>query len=90
MDDIVIEKKNVTSFLVYLLVKRCINDVSRNTSKSVGILYKFREIVKQPLLKQLYFSFSCCQLNYPNIAWARTNKSKLKIIISHNLFYVQI
>ena len=54
------------------------NDVSTKISKSIGILYKSRGIVKQPLLKQLYFSFIHCHLNYANIAWASPYKSKLE------------
>ena len=38
---------------------------------------------KQPLLKQLYFNFIQCHLNYANIAWASTYKSKLKGLYRH-------
>ena len=83
MDNIVIERENVTKFLGVLTDenlswKQHINDVSTKISKSIGILYKSRGIVKQPLLKQLYFSFIHCHLNYANIAWASTYKSKLE------------
>ena len=47
----------------------------------IGVLYKSREIVKQPLLKQLYFCFIYCHLNYADIAWASTYKSKLEVFI---------
>ena len=61
------------NFLVCLLMKTSHgNDVSTKISKSIGILYKSRGIVKQSLLKQLYFSFIHCHLNYANIAWAST------------------
>ena len=83
MDNTVIEIQNVTKFLGVLTCctyiidenlswKQHINDVSTKISKSIGILYKSRGIVKQPLLKQLYFSFIHCHLNYANIAWAST------------------
>ena len=77
MDNIVIERENVTKFLGVLTDenlswKQHINDVSTKISKSIGILYKSRGIVKQPLLNQLYFSFIHCHLNYANIAWATT------------------
>ena len=32
-------------------------------------------------MKQLYFSFVHSYLNYGNIAWASTNKSKLKTLL---------
>ena len=53
MDNIVIERENVTKFLGVLidenlLWKHHINDVSTKISKTVGILYKSRGIVKQP------------------------------------------
>ena len=57
-----IERKNVTKFLGVLIDenlswKQHINNVSTKISKSISILYKSREIVKQPLLKQLYFFY---------------------------------
>ena len=53
MDNIVIERENVTKFLGVLidenlLWKHHINDVSTKISKTIGILYKSRGIVKQP------------------------------------------
>ena len=57
-----IERENVTKFLGVLIDenlswKQHINNVSTKLSKSISILYKSREIVKQPLLKQLYFFY---------------------------------
>ena len=88
MDSIVIEREHVTTFLGVLIDenlswKQHINDVSTKISKSIGILYKSRGIVKQSLLKQLYFSFIHCHLNYANIAWASTYKSKLEGFYRH-------
>ena len=65
MDNIFIERENVTKFLGVLIDenlswKQHINNVSTKISKSIGILYKSRGIVKQPLLKQLCFSFVHC------------------------------
>ena len=79
MDNIFIERENVTKFLGVLIDenlswKQHINNVSTKISKSIGILYKSRGIVKQPLLKQLYFSFDHCYLNYANIVWTSTYK----------------
>ena len=85
MDTAAIDRENVTKFqFLGILIdenlswKQHINDVSTKISKSIGILYQSREVVKQPLLKQLYFSFIHCHLNYANIAWASTYKSNLE------------
>ena len=83
-DNIVIERQKVSKFLGVLIDeklswKQHINDVSTKISKSIGILFKFRGIVKQPLLKQLYLSFiHYIHLNYVNTAWESTYKSKLE------------
>ena len=56
MDNIAIERENVTKFLgIKFLVTKIShgNDVTTKILKSIGILYKSREIVQQPLLKQL-------------------------------------
>ena len=58
--------------------KHYINTVCSKISKSIGILYKAREILTKNNLKQLYFSFIHCYINYANIVWASTHKSKLK------------
>ena len=88
MDNIVIERENVTKFLGVLIDenlswKQHINNVSSKVSKSIGILYKSRQIVKKPMLIQLYFSFIHSHLSYANIAWASTHKSKLEPLYRH-------
>ena len=88
MDNIVIERENVTKFHCVLIDenlswKQHINDVSTKISKSIDILDKSRGIVEQTLLKQLYFSFIHCHLNYANIAWASTYKIKLEGLYQH-------
>ena len=44
----------------------------------MGILYKSRDVLSKPCLKQLYFSFIHSYVNYANIAWVSTSKSKLE------------
>ena len=56
MDNIVIERENVTKFLAVLIEenlswKQHINNVRTKISKSIGILCKFRGIVQQCLIK---------------------------------------
>ena len=53
MDNIAIERENITKFLGILMKISHGNDVTTKILKSIGILYKSREIVQQPLLKQL-------------------------------------
>ena len=60
IDNITIESENVTKFLGVLIDgnlswKNHINDVS---TKSIGILYKSRGIVKQSLLTVVFFFYS--------------------------------
>ena len=95
LNNTVIERENITKFLGVLIDKNLswkqhINDVSRKISKSIGILYKSREIVKLPLLKQLYFSFIHCHLNSANITWASACKSKLEGLYHHQKYAARI
>ena len=89
VDNIVTEREKVSKFLGVLIDeklswKQHINDVSTKISKSNGILFKSRGIVKQPLLKQLYLSFiHYIHLNYVNTAWESTYKSKLEGLYRH-------
>ena len=88
IDNVPIKREFVTKFLgVYLdefiSWKHHINIVSTNACKSIGILYRTRCILSKFLRKQLYFSFINCYLNYANIAWASTNKSKLQALYRH-------
>ena len=72
------------------LVKQHTTNVSRKISKSIGISYKSRGTVKQPLLKRLYFSFIHFHCNYANIAWANTYKSKLERLYRHQKYALHI
>ena len=88
IDNIPVKREFVTKFLgVYLdeniSWKHHINIVSTKVCKSIGILYRTRCILSKFLRKQLYFSFINCYLNYANIAWASTNKSKLQALYRH-------
>ena len=85
MDNIKLERKKVNKFLGVLVDENLswethIASINSKISKSIGILYKSRNILNKNLLKQLYFSFIHCHLNYANIVWASTHKSKLNCI----------
>ena len=62
------------SLLVLVSNKRTENKVS----KYVGVLYKTSKLVNCKCLRSTYFSFIHSYINYANIAWAGTNKTKLK------------
>ena len=60
MDNIAIEKEKITTFLGILINENIsweqhTNKVSTKISKSIGILYKSREIVQQLLLNGYIF-----------------------------------
>ena len=87
MNNIVIERENVIKFLVVLVDenlswKQDINNLAQKYQKAL-VSFTNQGIVKQSLLKQLYFSFIHCHLNYANIAWASTYKSKLEGLYRH-------
>ena len=88
IDNAPVKTEFVTKFLVVCLNenvswKHHINIVSTKVCKGIGILCRTRCILSKFLRKQLYFSFINCYLNYANIAWASTNKSKLQALYRH-------
>ena len=46
----------------------------------MGLLYRAKQLLNTSFLKSIYFSNIHTYLNYANIAWASTQKTKLKII----------
>ena len=85
IEDVEIKRDLVTKFLgVYIdeniSWKSHIAHVCCKISKTIGILYKSREILSKFLLKQLYFSFVQSYLQYGNAAWGSTHKTKLETL----------
>ena len=83
IENIQIKREHVTKFLgVFtdenLSWKQHIGVVSSKISKSIGILYKSRDVLSKQCLKQLYFSFIHNYVDYANITWASKSKSKLE------------
>ena len=83
IENIYIKREHITKFLGVFIAenlswKQHIDIVSSKISKSIGILYKSRDVLSKQCLNQLYFSFIHSYVNYANIAWARTSKSKLE------------
>ena len=58
------------------------NEIKREENmKFLGVLYKARYLLNSACTKRLYFSFIHSYLNYGNIAWGSTNKTKLNVIL---------
>ena len=77
-----IKREHATKFLSVfndgnLSWKQHIDIVRSKISKSIGILYKSRDVLSKQCLKQLYFSFIHNYVNYANIVWASISNSKL-------------
>ena len=73
IEDIHIKGEHATKFLgvfidEYLSWKQHIKILSSKIFKSIGILYKSRDVLSKQCLKQLYFSFIHSYVNYANIA----------------------
>ena len=52
--------------------------VENKISKNIGILYRASHYLDKKSLKSIYFSFIHNYVNYCNIAWAITSRTKLK------------
>ena len=57
-----------------------IRTVERKIAKNIGILYRAKQLLNSSSLKSIYFSYTHTYLTYANIAWASTQKTKLKMI----------
>ena len=80
IENIHIKRKHVTKFLGVFIDetlswKENIDIVSSKISKSTD---KSRDVLSKQCLKQLYFLFIHNYVNYANIAWGSTSKSKLE------------
>ena len=83
IENIHIKKEHVTKFLGVFIDenlswKQHIDIRSSKISKSIGILYKSRGVLRNQCLKQPYFLLIHNNVNYANIAWTSTRKSKLE------------
>ena len=66
----------------HLTWKKHITVIENKVSKNLGILYRARRVLDSTALKNLYFSFIHSYLNYGNIVWASTSRTKLKKLSS--------
>ena len=86
INSVCIERETTTKFLGVLLDENMtwrnhIACVENKIAKNLGLLYKARHLLNTGCTKELYFSFIHSYLNYGNIVWASTNKSKLKTLL---------
>ena len=55
--------------------------VENKISKNIGVLYRASHLLDFKNLLKIYFSFIHIYINYANIAWASTFKTKLQVIL---------
>ena len=63
--------------------KNHINLIENKISKNLGILHRTKFLLHQRSRKNIYFSFIHSYINYGNIAWGSTYKTKLKKILTY-------
>ena len=64
--------------------------VENKISKNIGILYKASHYLDKKSLKNIHFSFIHNYVNYCNIAWASTSRTKLDKILKKQKHAVRI
>ena len=62
----------------HLTWKEHMTVIENKVSKNIGVLYTARRVLDSTALKNLYFSFIHSYLNYGNIVWASTSRTRLK------------
>ena len=78
-----IERKKAIEFLGVMLDKNVswqehIRTVENKIGKNIGLLYLAKYFLNELSLKCIYFAYIHSCLNYANVAWASTYRTKLK------------
>ena len=60
-----------------------IRTVETKLAKNIGLIYHAKHSLEEKSLKSIYFAYIHSYLNYANIAWASTYRTKLKTIHCH-------
>ena len=63
--------------------KNHINLIENKISKSLGNFHRAKFLLNQKSRKNVYFSFIHSYINYGNIAWGNTSKTKMKKIFTY-------
>ena len=87
LNDSEIKKEDSIKFLGVILDEhlnwnKYISTVVNKISKNIGIIRRAKPFLDFSSLKKLYYSFIHSYLNYCNLAWASTHKTKLKKVFS--------
>ena len=64
--------------------------VETKLAKNIRLLYCTKPLPKEKSLKSIYFAYIHSYLNYANIAWASTYRTKLKTIHFHQKHAIRI
>ena len=64
----------------FITWKKHTRTVENKIAKTTGLLNRAKQLLSSSFLKSIYFSYIHTYLNYGNIAWASTQKNKLKMI----------
>ena len=60
-----------------------IRTIETKLAKKIGLLYRAEPLLEQKSFKSNYFAYINSYLNYANIAWASTYRTKLQTIHCH-------
>ena len=89
------ERKTAIKFLEVMLDENISWDehictVETKLAKNIGLLYRTKPLIEEKSLKSIYFAYIHTYLNYANIAWASTYKTKLETIHFYQKHAVRI
>ena len=90
-----IERETAIYFLVVMLDENItwekhICTIESKLAKNIGLLYRAKPLLQVKSLKSIYFAYIHSYLNYANIAWGSTYRTKLKTIYFYQKHAVRI
>ena len=74
---------NINGFAINLTWRDYVHTVENKIAKNIGLLYQGKHYLDDNCLKQIYYIHA--DLNYANIAWASTHKTKPKKVQNKSL-----
>ena len=83
-----IERETTIKFLGVILDENItwekhIRTIESKLAKNIGLFYHSKSLLQGKSLKSIYFAYIHSYLNYTNIAWGSTYRTKLKTIYFH-------